>query len=111
MSHAGKADKLLIKPTAGARDRRRRARPDDSLRRHERGLTPDESQTARSTPPWQRPLTDRPNDSHRRLSGISSELGGADGGVDFEDRCGQMKPRDDGVEQTPFLPARVIGCA
>src|SRR5690349_8148031 len=61
MSHATRADKLLIKPTAGAR------RPDDSLRRHENGLTPDESQAARTTPPWQRPLTDRPADSHRRL--------------------------------------------
>ena len=42
-----------------APDRRRRARPDDSLRKHERGLTPDESRTTRTTPPWQRPLTDR----------------------------------------------------
>src|SRR5215211_6425145 len=31
--------------------------------------TPDESQTARTTPPRQRPLTDRPNDSHKRPTG------------------------------------------
>jgi hypothetical protein len=31
------------------------------------GLTPEESQAARTTPPWQWPLTDRPSDSHRPL--------------------------------------------
>ena len=38
------------------------------MRRHENGLTPDESQATRTTPPWQRPLTDRPADSYRRQS-------------------------------------------
>ena len=39
------------------------------------------------------------------------QLGGADSRVDFEDCCGQMETRDDGVEQTAFLPAGVFGCA
>src|SRR5829696_1109416 len=68
MSHAGKADKLLIKPTAGARPASP-CTPGRFIRKaHNRGLTPEESRTTRTTPPWQRPLTDRPSDSHRRLS-------------------------------------------
>jgi hypothetical protein len=31
--------------------------------------TPEESRTTRTTPGWRRPLTDRPSESHRRLSG------------------------------------------
>jgi hypothetical protein len=67
MSHAGKADKLLIKPTAGARPASpcTLGRFIPKARRH--GLTPEESQTARRHLAWQRPLTDRPNESHRRL--------------------------------------------
>src|SRR6058998_1884640 len=68
MSHADKADKLLIKPTAGARPASP-CTPGRFIRKaRTNGLTPDESQAARTTPPWQRPLTDRPADSHRRLS-------------------------------------------
>jgi hypothetical protein len=70
MSHACKADKLLIKPTAGARP----ASPCTSGRiirkARTRGLTPEESQTTRTTPGWQWPLTDRPAQSHRRLATI-----------------------------------------
>jgi hypothetical protein len=68
MSHASKADRLLIKPTAGARPASP-CTPGRFIRKaHTRGLTPDESRTTRTTPPWQRPLTERPNDSHRRLT-------------------------------------------
>src|SRR3954452_16330812 len=69
MSHADKADNLLIKPTAGARPASP-CTPGRFIRKaRTRGLTPDESRTTRTTPPWQRPLTDRPNDSHIRPSG------------------------------------------
>src|SRR4051812_38211591 len=68
MSHATRADKLLIKPTAGARPASPRT-PGRFIRKaRTSGLTPDESQAARTTPPWQRPLTDRLIDSHRRLT-------------------------------------------
>src|SRR3954451_18370607 len=68
MSHAGKADKLLIKPTAGARPASP-CTPGRFIRKpRTRGLTPEESRTTQTTPDWQRPLTDRPSDSHRRLS-------------------------------------------
>src|SRR3954465_3396327 len=36
-------------------------------------------------------------------------LRSADGRVDLEDGCGQMKARDNRVEQTAFLPAGMIG--
>ena len=69
MSHADKADKLLIKPTAGAGPASPCTPGRFIAKTRSSGLTPDESQAARTTPPWQRPLTDRPTDSHRRLTG------------------------------------------
>jgi hypothetical protein len=68
MSHADKADKLLIKPTAGARPaspcmlgrfirKARKRRPDA------RRVTSSTNDTG-----WQRPLTDRLTESHRRQS-------------------------------------------
>src|SRR4051812_7538459 len=71
MSHATKADKLLIKPTAGARPASPRTPGRFIAKARTNGLTPDESQAARTTPPWQRPLTDRLPDSHRRLSSVN----------------------------------------
>ena len=68
MSHANKADKLLIKPTAGARPASPCTLGRFIPKARKRGLTPDESQAARTTPPWQRPPTDRPHHSHRRPS-------------------------------------------
>ncbi len=63
-SRPRRADRLLIKPAAGA-GRRRRARTDRSFRRHARsGQSPEESHAARQTPGWQRSQTDRPAESH-----------------------------------------------
>ena len=65
MSHASRADKLLIKPAAGAR-RRRRAHADSSFPRHAHGgQSPDESHAARRQPGWQLPQTDQPRESYR----------------------------------------------
>jgi hypothetical protein len=65
MSHASTADKLLIKPAAGARP----APP------HTRGQIIPKTRTRRpvtrrvthgtATPGWQRPQTDRPAESYR----------------------------------------------
>jgi hypothetical protein len=57
---------FLIKPTAGARPASPRTLGRFIRKARTRGLTPDESRTPRTTPGWQRPLTDRPNESHRR---------------------------------------------
>jgi hypothetical protein len=67
MSHADTADNLLIKPTAGARPASPRTLGRFIRKARTRGLTPDESRTPRTTPGWQRPLTDRLNESHGRL--------------------------------------------
>src|SRR6266487_4913675 len=74
MSHADTADDLLIKPTAGARPASPRTLGRFIRKARTRGLTPDEPRTPRTTPGWQRPLTDRPNESHRiqRLVGDPS---------------------------------------
>jgi len=68
MSHADTADDLLIKPTAGARPASPRTLGRFIRKARTRGPTPDESRTPRTTPGWQRPLTDRLTKSHRRLS-------------------------------------------
>ena len=69
-----KADNLLIKPTAGARPAPP-CTPGRFIRRHaRRGLTPEESRTTRRHPGWQRPLTDRPIESHRRLRVAAADL-------------------------------------
>ena len=58
MSHAGEADRLLIKPAAGARPAPP-CRPDSSFPRHAYGgQSLDESRAARRQPGWQRPQTD-----------------------------------------------------
>src|SRR6476659_10902275 len=76
MSHAPRADRLLIKPTAGARPATPCTPGRIIVKTRNRGLKPDESQAARATPAWRRPLTDRPADSHRSLC-RSAALGGA----------------------------------
>jgi hypothetical protein len=67
MSHAGTADNLLIKPTAGARPASPCTPGRFIPKARGRGLTPEESRAARRHLAWRRPLTDRPNESHRRL--------------------------------------------
>src|SRR5882757_9470243 len=67
MSHASKADKLLIKPAAGARPAPPRTRgqiiPKARTRRPvTRRVTHDTA-----TPGWRRPQTDRPAESYRHL--------------------------------------------
>src|SRR3954453_14034508 len=68
MSHADKEDKLLIKPTAGARP----ASPCTPGRfiRKARDTRPDARRVTSSTDDTTlaTALTDRPNESHRRLS-------------------------------------------
>ena len=78
MSHALRADRLLIKPTAGARPASPCTLGRFIRKARTRGLTPDESRTPRTTPGWQRPLTDRPNESHRRQSRTRSRPRGID---------------------------------
>ena len=64
MSHAGKADKLLIKPTAGARPASP-CTPGRFIRKtRDSGLTPDESQATRTTTS----LATAPDGPTRRLS-------------------------------------------
>src|SRR5216110_2785750 len=93
MSHANKADKLLIKPTAGARPASPRTLGRLIRKTRDRGLTPEESQTARRHLAWQRPLTDRPTESHRRLSPAGLACNHADhrGGV-AKARGGNLEP-------------------
>ena len=60
MSHADKADKLLIKPAAGARPALP-AHADGIIPTqgtHDGGQSPDESHAARRQPGWQWPQTD-----------------------------------------------------
>src|SRR5437764_780370 len=65
MSHASKADKLLIKPAAGARPAPPR-HADSSFPRHAHGgQSPDESHAARRQPGWQLPQTDQLGESYR----------------------------------------------
>jgi hypothetical protein len=68
MSHAGKADDLLIKPTAGARPASPCALGRFIRKARTRGLTPDESTNDTDDTGWQRPLTNRLIESHRRQS-------------------------------------------
>jgi hypothetical protein len=71
MSHAHKADKLLIKPAAGARPAPPRC-PDRSFPRHaERPVTRRVTDNT-ETPGWRRPQTDRPAESHSPLTESST---------------------------------------
>jgi hypothetical protein len=63
MSHAQKADKLLIKPAAGARPAPP-CRPDGSFPRHARRPVTRRVTSGTETPGWRRPQTDRPAESH-----------------------------------------------
>src|SRR5437016_11013742 len=63
MSHAHKADKLLIKPAAGARPAPPR-RLDGSFPRHARRPVTRRVTSGTETPGWRRPQTDRPTESH-----------------------------------------------
>jgi hypothetical protein len=65
MSHAEKADKLLIKPAAGARPAPPRTRGQIIAKAHKRGQSLDESHAARRQPGWQRPQTDHSAESYR----------------------------------------------
>ena len=64
MSHAPRADKLLIKPTAGARPASPCTPGRFIPKTRKRGLTPDESQAARTTPT----LATAPDGPTNRLS-------------------------------------------
>jgi hypothetical protein len=68
MSHANKADKLLIKPTAGARPAPPCTPGRFIAKAHP--TRPDARRVTSDTeaPASQRPLTDRPAESHRRLT-------------------------------------------
>src|SRR6266540_4681055 len=69
MSHAHRADRLLIKPTAGTRPASPRSHRQIIPKAHQNsGRSPDESHAARRTPGWRRPQTDRPTESHSPLS-------------------------------------------
>src|SRR5438128_3566773 len=63
MSHAHKADKLLIKPAAGARPAPP-CRPDRSFPRHATRPVTRRVTSSTETPGWRRPQTDRPAESH-----------------------------------------------
>src|SRR5260370_595393 len=63
MSHAHKADKLLIKPTAGARPAPP-CHPDGSFPRHATRPVTRRVTSSTETPGWQPPQTDQPNKSH-----------------------------------------------
>src|SRR6266545_2480254 len=65
MSHANKADKLLIKPAAGARPASPRTRGRIIRKARKRGQSPDESHAAQRQPGWQWPQTDQPAESYR----------------------------------------------
>jgi hypothetical protein len=67
MSHAGKADKLLIKPAAGARPAPP-CRSDGSFPRHARRPVTRRVTNGTETPGWRRPQTDRPAESHSHPS-------------------------------------------
>src|SRR5437868_15052924 len=63
MSHAHKADKLLIKPAAGARPAPP-CRLDSSFPRHATRPVTRRVTSSTETPGWRRPQTDRPAESH-----------------------------------------------
>ena len=67
MSHAGKADKLLIKPAAGARPAPP-CHPDRSFPRHTKRPVTRRVTSSTETPGWRRPQTDRPAESHSPLN-------------------------------------------
>ncbi len=66
MSHATSADKLLIKPAAGARPAPP-CRPDGSFGRHATRPVTRRVTSSTETPGWRRPQTDRPTESHSPL--------------------------------------------
>ena len=68
MSHAEKADKLLIKPAAGTRPAPP-CRSDGSFLRHARRPVTRRVTSSTETPGWRRPQTDRPGESHSHPSG------------------------------------------
>ena len=68
MSHAPRADKLLIKPAAGARPAPPRTRGQIIPKARTSGQSPDESHAARRQPGWRRPQTDQPAESYRHPS-------------------------------------------
>src|SRR5437773_5445759 len=72
MSHAHRADKLLIKPAAGARPAPPR-RLDGSFARHARRPVTRRVTSGTETPGWRRPQTDRPAESHRSLTQLAAE--------------------------------------
>ena len=65
MSHADEADRLLIKPAAGARPAPPRTRGQFIPKARTRRQSPDESHAARRQPGWQLPQTDQPCESYR----------------------------------------------
>src|SRR5205085_1459260 len=67
MSHAHKADKLLIKPAAGARPAPP-CRLDSSFPRHATRPVTRRVTSGTETPGWRRPQTDRPAESHSHPS-------------------------------------------
>src|SRR5919201_2765787 len=68
MSHGHKADKLLIKPAAGARPAPPCC-PDRSFLRHATRQVTRRVTDNTETPGWRRPQTDRPAESHSHPSG------------------------------------------
>jgi hypothetical protein len=94
MSHAPHGtDKLLIKPTAGARPASPCMLGRFIRKARNNGLTPDESQDSTNDTGWQRPLTDRPTESHRPLSG-RSEFAGASQPSGVPGRTNNAVPRE-----------------
>src|SRR5215207_4668134 len=74
MSHAGKADKLLIKPAAGARPAPP-CRSDGSFPRHARRPVTRRVTSSTETPGWRRPQTDRPAESHSHPTEVCLRAG------------------------------------
>lgn len=77
MSHAHKADKLLIKPAAGARPAPPCC-PDRSFLRHATRPVTRRVTDNTETPGWRRPQTDRPAESHSPPSSGSRLLNRTD---------------------------------
>jgi hypothetical protein len=76
MSHANQADKLLIKPAAGARPASPRTRGRIIRKARNRGQSPDESHAAQRQPGWQWPQTDQLSESYRPPAGSWLRLAG-----------------------------------
>jgi hypothetical protein len=74
MSHAEKADRLLIKPAAGARPAPP-CRTDGSFARHARRPVTRRVTSSTETPGWRRPQTDRPAESHSHPSQLAASNG------------------------------------